>query len=80
MEIKILRIKECQKCRLLRERLEQVLKELGLNVPIGYPKDMDDFLSYGVAQTPALVINGKIKSMGKVPLKNMLKRLIQEEI
>ncbi|OPX87332.1 MAG: hypothetical protein A4E53_02514 [Pelotomaculum sp. PtaB.Bin104] len=43
-------------------------------------EDLREILAAGVMITPALVVNGKVKSTGKVPGKGALKKYIQEEI
>lgn len=72
---------DCPECELLKERLQRVLAQMGLGeVGVKYPKDMEEFLSYGVVVTPALVINGKIKMMGRVPREATLRRLLEEVV
>lgn len=86
MEVKILGRRcavgeDCPECVELRLRLERALSGLGLaNVPVQFPKDLDEFLSYGVTVTPALMVNGEIKVSGRVPREAVLRRLLQEEL
>ncbi len=71
----------CPECEELRARLERVLTELGLgDVPVQNPRDLEEFLSYGVTVTPALMVNGEIKSAGRVPREAVLRRMIEEEL
>lgn len=70
---------DCKECRELRERVEGALAELGIEgVEVGYPKDLEEFLSYGVVLTPALLVNDEIKSAGRVPTKAVLRRILEE--
>ena len=72
---------DCAECRELRERVERVLADLGLeDVVVEYPKDLEEFLSYGVIVTPALLVNEKIKVSGRVPREAVLRRLLEEEM
>ncbi len=85
MEIKIVgrwidgAMKDCLACQTLRKRIEEALKELRLDIKIKNCESEQEFLSYGVVLTPLLVINGKVKIMGKVPTKNRLKEIINAE-
>ena len=72
---------DCKECRELRERVERVLVDLGVEgVEVGYPKDLDEFLSYGVIPTPALLVNDEIKVAGRVPREAVIRRLLEEEL
>ena len=57
----------CPKCRKLTENVESALKESGVVAEIIKITKIDDILGYGVALTPALVIDGDVVSVGKVP-------------
>jgi small redox-active disulfide protein 2 len=65
MTIKILG-SGCRSCVLLKENTEAALKELGLEVEIVKVTDYKDIVAYGVMSTPALVIDEKVVSYGKV--------------
>lgn len=56
----------CKNCVSLKENTEAALKDLGLEAEIIKVEDMKDIVSYGVMQTPALVIDEKVISFGKV--------------
>jgi len=56
----------CSKCNQLKENTETALKEAGIEAEIVKVTDFKDIASYGVMQTPALVIDGKVASFGKV--------------
>ncbi len=86
MEIKIVgrwvddRMKECLACQTLRKRIYEALKELGLDLNVKNCESEKEYLSYGVILTPLLVINGKVKIMGKVPTKNRIKEIVKGEL
>ena len=65
MIIKIL-CSGCKNCINLKENTEKALKETGIDAEIIKVENMKDIASYGVMQTPALVINEKVVSYGKV--------------
>lgn len=44
----------------------RAVENLNLNIEVEYITDMEKILSYGVMRMPALVINEKVVSSGKV--------------
>ena len=56
----------CHSCHALYENCQDAVKELGLSVDVEYITDIQIIMSYGVMSMPALVINDKVMSMGKV--------------
>jgi hypothetical protein len=42
--------------------------------------DVDELLDYGVVNPPALVVNGKLKMMGRVLVRSRVRRAIEEEL
>ncbi len=63
----------------LEETTEEVLKELAISAKVEKITDMQKIMEYGVMKAPAIVINEKVKAMGRVPSKNEIKKYIQEE-
>ncbi|MDS1030828.1 thioredoxin family protein [Bacillota bacterium LX-D] len=78
MEIKILG-SGCANCQKLYGVVEQAVQELGIQADMKKVEDMKEIMSHGVMSTPALVINGKVKSFGKVLKLAAAKKYIQEE-
>lgn len=56
----------CKSCHEQYENAKQAAKELGLKVEVEYMPDMQNIMKYGVMRMPALVVNEKVISMGKV--------------
>ncbi|MEZ4358007.1 MAG: thioredoxin family protein [Eubacteriales bacterium] len=56
----------CKNCVKLAENTETALKELNLSAVIEKVTDFAEISKYGVMSTPALVVDGKVKSFGKV--------------
>lgn len=77
IEIKILG-SGCAKCQALEEAAHVALKELNMDIAIDHVTDFAQIAAYGVMTTPALVINGKVISYGKVLKKDEAKELIQK--
>lgn len=68
----------CPKCRLLEQHTREAVTELGIDVEIEKVTDIDEIMAMGVMMTPALAIDGDIKSAGKVHTKDqMIKFLTQ---
>lgn len=68
MEVKVLG-PGCKRCQQTEEVVKEALKEAGVDAKIEHVKDPVEIASYGVFGTPAVVINGEVKSVGKVPKK-----------
>ena len=56
----------CKSCHEMYENTKEAVKNTGLAVEVEYITDMEKVMGYGVMSMPALVINEKIVSMGKV--------------
>jgi small redox-active disulfide protein 2 len=68
VEIKILGI-GCPKCRRLEELAREAADELGVEATFTKVKEMDAIMAYDITSTPALVIDEKVKSSGRIPRK-----------
>ncbi|HPD95021.1 MAG: TM0996/MTH895 family glutaredoxin-like protein [Bacteroidales bacterium] len=66
----------CSRCKALEEATRNAINELNINATIEKVQDYADIMSYGVMQTPALVIDEKVVLSGKVPEIKELKELI----
>jgi len=77
LEIKVLG-PGCYQCDKLEQDLMQVMAETGIMADIEHVRDIKEIGRYGVMGTPALIINGKVKSVGKVPPRNKLKEWLKE--
>ncbi|MFN4217317.1 MAG: thioredoxin family protein [Brevinematales bacterium] len=56
----------CPNCIRLEENTRRALAMLGREATVEKVTNLDEIMSYGVMRTPALVINGEVKSSGKV--------------
>ena len=68
----------CAKCNALEEAAREALAELGMDTAIDHVTDFTQIAAYGVMTTPALVVDGKVVSYGKVLKKDEAKALIQK--
>jgi small redox-active disulfide protein 2 len=67
----------CPKCKLLEEHARQAVAELGLDAEIVKVSDTDDIMEMGVMMTPALAVDGDVKSVGKVLTKDQVIAFLQ---
>lgn len=56
----------CSKCEKLKKNVEEAVKLAGVEAEIIKVEDIREIMSFGVMQTPALVIDEKLVSKGKV--------------
>ena len=56
----------CAKCNALEAATKAALEQLGMDPTIEHVTDFSKIASYGVMTTPALVVDGKVVSYGKV--------------
>lgn len=66
----------CAKCKKLYETTQQAVSELGLEAELVKVEDIQKIIAYGVLMTPGLVVDGKVKSVGKLPSLAELKALL----
>ncbi|QIA09999.1 thioredoxin family protein [Draconibacterium halophilum] len=75
MEIKVLGT-GCAKCKKLEERTRNAVSELGVEASIEKVEDIYKIMQFGVMNTPALVVDGKVVLSGKLPGDKELKELL----
>lgn len=68
----------CKNCVALKENTEKALKETGIEAEVVKVENMKDIVSYGVMQTPALVIDEKVMSFGKVLKSNDIIKILEK--
>lgn len=69
----------CYSCNKLEQDVMAVLSETGIQAGLNHVSDPNLIAQYGILSTPALIINGKVKSSGRVPSKPMIKKWLEEE-
>jgi small redox-active disulfide protein 2 len=77
MEIKVLG-PGCSRCNQTEKIVKEAVAEAGVDAKIVKVTDLMEIAGYGVLGTPAVVVNEKVKSVGKVPGKEDIKRWITE--
>lgn len=66
----------CPKCAKLAELTKQAAGELGLPCELEKVTDINAIMGYGVMMTPALVVDGQVKCVGKVPSVDEIKKFL----
>ena len=66
----------CPKCTKLYQVTEEAAKSLGLECELEKVTDITEIMAYGVMLTPALVVNGEVKIMGKVPSVDAIEKML----
>ncbi len=75
MEIKILG-PGCLKCKQTEDLVKAVVAETGVDAKVEKVSDLMKIAGYGVFGTPAVVVDGEVKSVGKIPTKEEIKAWI----
>ncbi len=70
----------CPTCNELERMVINILAEENIDADYQKITDIKKFAEYGVMQTPALIINGKIISKGKLPAKTTLAHWIKQYV
>ena len=66
----------CAKCTKLAENAEAAAKALGVEYELEKITDINRILTFGVMMTPALVVDGVVKIVGKVPDAEQIKPML----
>ncbi len=77
MRIKILGA-GCKNCVTLAENAAQAAREIGLDAQVEKVTDLEAIVSYGVLRTPALVVDEKVMSLGRVLSSAEIVQLLQK--
>ena len=67
----------CPKCKALTANAEKAVEELGIAAEITKVTDIKDILAFGVMQTQALVVDGVVKSSGRLLSPEQIKNIIK---
>ena len=66
----------CANCKKLEENTRKAVEELGIEATIEKVTDFKLIMAYGVMKTPALVVDEKVKIMGRVPSADEIKKYL----
>jgi len=77
MEIKVLG-PGCAKCQQTEKIVKEAIAELGISANVEKVTDIMKIAGYGVFGTPAVVVDGEVKSVGKIPKKDDVKSWLKK--
>jgi small redox-active disulfide protein 2 len=77
MEIKILG-PGCKRCESAMKNVIDAVAEVGIDANVEKITDTLEIAKHGVFGTPAIVVDGKVKSVGKIPTKDEIKGWIKQ--
>lgn len=77
MEIKVLG-PGCPKCNQTEQNVKEAVAEAGIDATVEKITDVMEIAGYGVFGTPSVVIDGEVKSVGKIPDKEEIKTWIEK--
>ncbi|MBN1279050.1 MAG: thioredoxin family protein [Chlorobium sp.] len=66
----------CAKCRQLADAVKAVIASEGIEAEVEKVEDIQKIMAYNVLSTPALVVDGEVRSKGRVPGLDELKDLL----
>lgn len=67
----------CPKCKQLTKNAEDAAKELNISCEIEKVTAINEIMSFGVMMTPALVVDGEVKSVGKLLSTEEIKKYLK---
>ena len=77
MEIKVLG-PGCPKCKQTEQNVKEAVAETGIDATVEKVTDIMEIAGYGVFGTPSVIIDGEVKSVGKIPSKDEIKTWIEK--
>lgn len=78
MKVKILGT-GCPKCQKLAQIVSDVAAKNNITIRMEKVTDIDDIMTYDIMMTPGLVVNGVVKSSGKLPKNDQILAWLKEE-
>lgn len=69
----------CPTCQKLYKDVTEAISDLKIDVDLEKIEDLQQIMSYGIMSVPALVVNEKVKFVGKSPNKEELKKYLTED-
>ncbi|TCD48828.1 thioredoxin family protein [Chlorobium sp. N1] len=66
----------CAKCNQLAEAVRSVIERDGIEASVEKIEDIQEIVSYNVLSTPALVVDGEVRSAGRVPAADEIRSML----
>ncbi len=68
----------CAKCKQLKENVQSIADSLDLGVKVDYISDPVATIKKGIADSPALVIDDRIRCVGRIPAEEDVKKWLED--
>jgi small redox-active disulfide protein 2 len=68
----------CPKCEKLKQNAEEAVRQSGTEATVEKITDINVITGFGVMMTPALVIDGEVKMVGKLASPDEIKQLLED--
>ncbi len=78
MEIKVLG-PGCPRCEQTKKNVADAVAETGVDAKVEKVTDVMEIAKFGVLGTPAVVVDGKVKSVGKIPPVEEIKEWLKKQ-
>lgn len=66
----------CAKCKTLHETVKKAVQETGVDAVVEKVEDIQKIMAFEILMTPGLVIDGEVKTAGRLPNLEEVKKLI----
>jgi small redox-active disulfide protein 2 len=70
----------CGKCNMLEKAAKQAIKEMGVDAEVVKVSDINQIVEAGILATPGFAVEGEVKSMGRVPSNDEIKKWIKAKM
>lgn len=67
----------CKKCELLADHVQEAVAELRLEATVEKVTELKEIVRHGVLMTPALVVDGAVRVVGRVPSAHEIQKLLR---
>jgi len=69
----------CFRCVETEKNVKEALRQLGINAEVTHIYDMGEIIKRGVMFTPAIIVDGEIKTSGKIPTVQEIKGMLSSK-
>jgi len=70
----------CGKCNMLEKAARDAVKELGVDAEVVKVSDINEIVEAGILATPGFAVDGEMKSMGRIPSADEIKKWIKAKM
>ena len=70
----------CGKCNMLEKAAKDAVKELGVDAEVVKISDINEIVEAGILATPGFAVDGEMKSMGRIPSVDEIKKWIKAKM